>query len=70
MGVSSSPQGNPHQPSTAELSVAVSFAFWPHETHDTWGELFQVVSTRADQIEWEVWTSTEPPMRWHFGQGP
>ena len=68
-GVRISPQGKPHQPSTAEPSVALSIAFLPHETHDTCGELFHVVITSADQTEWEVWTSIEPT-RWHFGHGP
>src|SRR5690606_32523520 len=67
IGVPITPQGKPHQPTIAELAIPPSLALMPQRRQQTSGRLLQEVMNSADQMRWEVCTSTGPVPP-HLGQ--
>src|SRR6266404_5417128 len=69
IGVTTRPQGNPHQPSARLKAAPTAWLLIPQLRQDSWGALLHDVRINADHTVWLTWTSTGPaPL--HFGQSP
>src|SRR5690606_19257894 len=69
IGVTSTPNGSPHQPSSALYAMPRSCALKPQLRHEIWYRLLQWVSTTIDQIRYDVRSSTGPGP-WQCEQRP